>query len=177
MLAAVLRLGGLGHWGYVDPYFAAGVHTMQGGGANFWYGAFDPGGFVTIDKPPLAFWLQTIFCWGLGFSNLALCLPQALAGVGSVWLLGTIIARRQGEPAGLLAALALALMPTCVATDKTNLVDSLLAFVLLGAAATLFAALDTGRLRLLLATAALLGVAVHVKAGAAFAVVPGFGLA
>ncbi|WP_309712082.1 glycosyltransferase family 39 protein [Armatimonas sp.] len=176
-LAAALRLSGLGHWGFVDPYFAAGVRTMTGGGSSFWYGAFDSGGFLTVDKPPLAFWLQTVFCWLLGFSNLALCLPQALAGVGSVWLLGKLVARRSGESAGLLSALALALTPICVAADKTNLVDSLLAFVLLCAAWALFGALETGRLRGLLLCAALIGVGVHVKAGAAFAIVPAFGLA
>jgi 4-amino-4-deoxy-L-arabinose transferase-like glycosyltransferase len=172
-----LRLSGLGRWGFVDPYFAAGVRTMTGGGASFWYGAFDSGGFLTVDKPPLAFWLQTVFCWLLGFSNLALILPQALAGVGSVWLLGRLVARRSGESAGLLSALTLALTPICVAADKTNLVDSLLAFVLLCAAWALFGALETGRLRGLLLCAALIGIGVHVKAGAAFAVVPVFGLA
>ncbi|MGC4045280.1 MAG: glycosyltransferase family 39 protein [Armatimonas sp.] len=176
-VAAALRLANLGPWGYVDPYFAAGVRTMTGGGSNFWYGAFDAGGFLTVDKPPFAFWLQTLCCWLFGFSSFALCLPQALAGVGSVWLLGRLVATRAGERAGLLSALFLALTPICVAADKTNLVDSVLACVLLGAAWALFRALETGQLRWLLLSAALVAVGVHVKAGAAFAVVPALGLA
>jgi 4-amino-4-deoxy-L-arabinose transferase-like glycosyltransferase len=47
---------------------------------------FDAAGYVTVDKPPLGFWIQATSArlfdlLGLGFSGLAVLLPEALAGV------------------------------------------------------------------------------------------------
>src|SRR5262245_14519117 len=56
---------GLGH-----PYYAASVKSMSGSLHNFFYIAFDPGGFLTVDKPPLSPWLQTVFVMLLGFDGL-----------------------------------------------------------------------------------------------------------
>ncbi len=47
----------LGQNGYGNSYYAAGVKSMGDSLHNFFFVAFDPGGFVTIDKPPLGFWL------------------------------------------------------------------------------------------------------------------------
>src|SRR5512137_3145080 len=83
LLAALLRLWRLEDNGFGTPYYAAGVRSALQGGALLFYNAFDPAGFVSLDKPPLAFWIQAAFAWVLGFSGWAIHLPQALAGVGS----------------------------------------------------------------------------------------------
>ncbi len=38
-------------------------------------------GFISLDKPPIAFWIQTIFAAVLGYSGWSIHLPQALAGI------------------------------------------------------------------------------------------------
>ena len=64
-----------------------------------------PGGFVTIDKPPLGFWFQVASAKLFGFNGVSLLLPEALAGVLSVALLYHLVKRVFGIGAGLLAAL------------------------------------------------------------------------
>src|SRR5260370_13427250 len=48
----------LGQNGFANLYYAAAIRSMLDNLHNFFYVAFDPGGFVSIDKPPLGFWLQ-----------------------------------------------------------------------------------------------------------------------
>jgi hypothetical protein len=73
VLAAILALGAaircwrLDVGGFIVPYYFAGVRSMMGSWHNFFYNAFDPAGFVSLDKPPVAFWLQTASAKLLGF--------------------------------------------------------------------------------------------------------------
>jgi len=122
----------------------------------FFFNSFDAWGFVTIDKPPLGFWFQVVSAKIFGYNGLSLMLPQALAGVLSVAVLYRFVACAFGQVAGLLAALALALMPVNVAANRNNIDSTLVLFLLLGAWAVLRDA-ETGRLRLLLLCAALIG--------------------
>jgi 4-amino-4-deoxy-L-arabinose transferase-like glycosyltransferase len=43
----------LGQEGLTNLYYAAGVKSMMMNWHNFFFVAFDPGGFITIDKPLL----------------------------------------------------------------------------------------------------------------------------
>jgi 4-amino-4-deoxy-L-arabinose transferase-like glycosyltransferase len=158
-VAAALRLWRLEDNGYGTEYYAAAVSSMLQGTHLFFYNAFDPAGFLSLDKPPVAFWIQTLFAKLLGFCGWSIHLPQALAGVASVALLHHLVRRAYGPAAGLLAALLLALTPIAVAVDRSNNTDSWLVFFLLLAAT---AALR-GRGLSLVAAMALLGVAFNVK--------------
>jgi len=44
----------LGQNGFGNLYYAAGVRSMLNNWHNFFFVSYDPGGFVTLDKPPLA---------------------------------------------------------------------------------------------------------------------------
>jgi 4-amino-4-deoxy-L-arabinose transferase-like glycosyltransferase len=103
-------------------------------------------------------------------------LPQALAGVLSVALLYHLVRRRFGVVAGLLAALALALSPISVVTNRNNTIDSTLALVLLLGAWAVLRAAETGKLRWLLLSAATVGIGFNIKMLEAYLVVPAFGL-
>jgi 4-amino-4-deoxy-L-arabinose transferase-like glycosyltransferase len=81
-----------------------------------------------------------------------------------------------GTAACLLAALFLALTPVAVAVDRSNNTDTLLVLTLLLAAWALIRAVESGRLWLLLLSAALVGVAFNVKMLVAFGVAPVFAL-
>jgi 4-amino-4-deoxy-L-arabinose transferase-like glycosyltransferase len=159
VVAAGLRLWDLEANGFGNEYYAAGVRSMLQGGWLFLYNAFDPAGFVSLDKPPLAFWFQTVTASLLGFSGWTIHLPQALAGTASVAILHSLVRRPFGTAAGLIAAILLALSPVAVAVDRSNNTDSWLVLLLLLAAA---AALR-GRGLALVAAMALLGLAFNVK--------------
>jgi len=166
----------LGQNGFGNLYYAAGVRSMLDNWHNFFFVSFDPGGFVSIDKPPLGFWLQTLSAKIFGFTPFSVYLPQALAGVLSVALLYHLVRRHFGVAAGLLAALALALSPISVVTNRNNTIDSTLALVLLLGAWAVLRAAETGRLRWLLLCAVTVGIGFNIKMLEAYLVVPAFGL-
>lgn len=66
-LSACLNLLWLGREGYGNGYYAAAVRSMLQNWHNFFFVSFDPGGFVTVDKPPLGFWIQTASAKLFGF--------------------------------------------------------------------------------------------------------------
>ena len=175
-IAALLNCWQLSRVGYGNTYYAAAVRSMLQSWHNFFFNSFDPAGFVTIDKPPLGFWFQVASAKLFGYNGVSLLLPEALAGVLSVAILYHLVQRRFGTPAGLIAALVLALTPVSVAASRNNIIDGILAlFLLLGAWAVLIAT-ETGRLRWLLLSAALVGLGFNVKMLEAYLVVPAFGL-
>src|SRR4029077_12455267 len=108
--AAILRLV---HIGKVapDPFYDAAVRSMGLSWHNFFFGAFEPGGSVSIDKPPVDLWLQVASVKLLGFSSTPLRLPGAFAGIVSVPLLYAIVRRLWGPAASLAAALSIAVLP------------------------------------------------------------------
>jgi 4-amino-4-deoxy-L-arabinose transferase-like glycosyltransferase len=174
VLSACLNLLRIGREGYVNSYYAAAIKSMAQSWHNFFFVSFDPGGFVSVDKPPLGFWVQTasvkLFC----FHGWSLLLPEALAGVGSVVIVFLLVRRVFGSVAGLLAALVLALTPITVATSRNNTIDTLLVFTLLLGTAAILSAAESGRLRWLLLAMALVGLGFNIKTLEAFLVLPAF---
>src|SRR5579871_1142694 len=166
----------LGQNGFGNLYYAAGVRSMADSLHNFFFVSFDPGGFVTIDKPPLGFWLQVASVKVFGFTPFAIFLPQALAGVLSVLLLYHLVRRHFGVIAGLLAALTLAISPISVVTNRNNTIDSTLVLALLLGAWAVMRAAETGKLRWLLLCAVFVGLGFNIKMLEAYLVVPAFGL-
>src|SRR4051794_18798333 len=79
--ALAIRLWNIDQNGYGTEYYAAGVRSMLESWHNFFFNSFDPAGFVSLDKPPLAFWIQAASAKLFGFSSLSLFLPQILEGV------------------------------------------------------------------------------------------------
>lgn len=172
LLAIFLNFFQLGQNGYGNLYYAAGVRSMLDSWHNFFFVSFDPGGFVTLDKPPLGFWLQTLSAKIFGFTAFSIFLPQALCGVLAVLLLYSLVRRHFGVVAGLVAALALAVTPISVVTARNNIIDGTLALVLLLAAWALIHAAETGKLRWLLLSAVFVGLGFNIKMAEAYLVVP-----
>ena len=166
----------LGQNGFGNLYYAAGVRSMLDNLHNFFFVSFDPGGFVTIDKPPLGFWLQVASAKIFGFTAFSILLPQALSGILSVLLLHYLVRRHYGVVAGLLAALALAISPISVLTNRNNTIDSTLVLVMLLGAWAVLRAAETGKLRWLLLCAVFVGLGFNIKMLEAYLVVPAYGL-
>ena len=143
---------------------------------NFLFASFDPGGLVTVDKPPLALWVQVVSAKLFGFSPLSLLLPEAIAGVLAVALLYMVLARRLGAAAAFAGALALAVFPSFVAVSRDNGVDPLLILLLLLACGLGLRAIETGRWRTLIGCGVVIGLAFNTKTLAAYLVVPSIAL-
>jgi 4-amino-4-deoxy-L-arabinose transferase-like glycosyltransferase len=173
-LSVILNFYKLGQEGIGNTYYSAAVKSMLESWHNFFFNSFDPNGFITIDKPPVGFWFQTLSAYIFGFKGWSLFLPQALAGVLAVALLYHLVSRVFGRGAGLLAALFLALTPIVVAADRTNEVDSMLMFVTIIATWALSKAVEQHHLRWLMLAFFIVGVGFNIKMMEAFLVLPAF---
>ncbi|HEX5530539.1 MAG TPA: glycosyltransferase family 39 protein [Methylomirabilota bacterium] len=176
VIAAALRLWRLDQNGFDNEYYAAAVRSMMAGWHTFFYNAFDPAGFVSVDKPPVALWIQVASVKVWGFRPLAVLLPQVLEGVAAVALLAHLVRRHWGPAAGALAGLFLALTPIAVAVDRSGNTDTGLVLVLLAASWALLLAAERGGRGWLLLAMALIGIGFNVKMLAAFVVLPTFAL-
>jgi 4-amino-4-deoxy-L-arabinose transferase-like glycosyltransferase len=175
-LSVVLNVNRLSRNGYANTFYSAGVRSMLHSLHNFFFVSFDQGGLITVDKPPLALWVQALSARLFGFEPLSLLLPEAIAGVLAVAALYWVVSPRFGPAAAVASALALAVFPSFVAVSRDNGVDPVLILLLILACGVGLRAIETGRLRTLLGCAALVGLAFNTKTLAAYLVVPGLGL-
>src|SRR5690348_15448521 len=73
--AWALSLNGLG-----NQYYAAAARSMTEFWHNFFFVALDPGGFISVDKPPVALWISALSARMFGVNTWSLLLPSAVAG-------------------------------------------------------------------------------------------------
>jgi 4-amino-4-deoxy-L-arabinose transferase-like glycosyltransferase len=201
--AAALYTVGLSASGWANSYYAAAAQA----GAQSWramlFGGLDPSGGITVDKPPAALWLIDLSVRMFGMSPLAVLLPQALAGVGSVALLYATVRRQalalHGAPGtgqrtpsrgwqashcrepwaamiGLLAASALAVTPVATLMARYDNPDELMLLLLVGGAYALTRSIQapSGGGAWLALSGALLGLAFLTKMLQAWLVLPAF---
>ncbi|MFP3124331.1 glycosyltransferase family 39 protein [Ectobacillus funiculus] len=174
ILAAFLNIFNIWNSGNANAYYTAAVTSMLQSFHNFFYASFDPAGFITVDKPPVVFWVQTAFAAVFGVHGWSVILPQALAGVGSVLLMYTLVKPTFGRTAARLSSLVMAFMPVAVAVSRTNNIDSLLVFTLLLGAWMLFRGVRSGKLGWVLGAFAMIGLGFNMKMMQAYMVVPAF---
>ena len=67
-LAAALCLWNLTISGYSNEYYAAAARACSESWKAWFFGAIDPGSFITVDKPPLSLWLMGLSARVFGFS-------------------------------------------------------------------------------------------------------------
>ncbi|MGB8212346.1 MAG: glycosyltransferase family 39 protein [Anaerolineales bacterium] len=174
LLGVLLRFYNLGAGGVGNTYYAAAVKSMLMSWHNFFFVAFEPGGSVSVDKPPLGFWVQALSAHFLGVTGFALALPNAIAGLLSIFMVYQLIRRPFGVWAGVAAALTLAIMPVAVATERNNTIDGLLVFVLLLAAWAFLQAVYTKKVSWLFLGAFIVGLGFNIKMLQAFLPLPAF---
>jgi 4-amino-4-deoxy-L-arabinose transferase-like glycosyltransferase len=171
-VAALLCLWDLTISGYSNTYYAAAAKAGSESWKAWFFGALDPGSFITVDKPPLSLWLMGLSARAFGFSSFSVLLPQALATIGAVSLLYATVRRACGPAAGLLAAAALALTPVTVAIARVNNPDALLVLLLVLSAWLTLRAVESGRTRHLAWAGAVVGLAFMTKMLQGWMVVP-----
>jgi 4-amino-4-deoxy-L-arabinose transferase-like glycosyltransferase len=176
-VSALLNLWALGRNDWANVYYSAAVRSMSSSWHDFLYASLDRSGVMTVDKPPLALWVQSLSVRLFGFHPLAILVPQALMGVMTVVLVYDLVRRRFGRLGGFIAGLALATTPIAVAMSRDNNPDALL--TLCSVAAVWFAVrgFEDGRTRWLVLSGVAVGLAFETKMLVALVVVPAIALA
>lgn len=160
--------------GDANAYYTAAVKSMLGSWSNFFFVAAEPGGSVTVDKPPLGLWVEALFAYFLGVSGFSVSLPNILAGVFGIPILYYLVKKYAGELAGLIAALVMTTTPIFLATNRNNTMDGMLVFTLLLAAWAFIHAAETGKLRWVLLGAFIVGLGFNIKMSQALLPLPAF---
>ena len=176
LLAAFLYLVNLTVSGFANTYYSAAALAASQSWSAWFFGSFDAANFITVDKPPLATMLMGLSVRLFGLNSWSILVPEALAGVATVAVLFAVVRRSFGPVAGFIAAVVMALTPAAVLIFRFNNPDALLTLLLVLAAGAFLKALDTGRLRWVLAAAILVGLAFNTKYLQAFLVLPAFAI-
>ncbi len=164
---------GLSKNGYGNEYYAAAMRSMTYSWRNFLFGAVDPGGWITTDKPPLALWLGAISARLFGYSSWSLLLPSAACGAVAVWLLMSALRRAWGPWAGRSAGIVLALTPTFVAVSRVDSPDITVMLFMVAAAYATQRAISDERSRWMIVAGLCCGLAFLAKLFIAGFVMPG----
>jgi 4-amino-4-deoxy-L-arabinose transferase-like glycosyltransferase len=172
-LAGILDLWALGRNGWANSYYSAAARSMSSSWHNFLFASMDPSGVMTVDKPPLAVWVQALSVRAFGYHPLSVLIPQALMGVASVALVYDLVRRRFGRLGGFVAGLALATTPIAVAISRHNNPDALLVLCCVAALWCAVRGLEVGRTRWLVLAGVFVGLGFETKMGVALTVVPG----
>ena len=144
---------------------------------NLLFGAFDQAGVMTVDKPPLALWVQALSAKAFGFSSLIMLVPQALMGVAAVGLTYDLTRRVFGRAGGLrrrARARADADRGRDLAPQQPGRAARA---VLRRGAVGVVRGLADGRTRWLVLAGAMIGLGFETKMAAALIVVPGLAAA
>ena len=176
----VLYLWGLGESGWANSFYSAAAQAGSESWKAFFFGSSDAANSITVDKTPLSLWPMALSVKLFGLSSWSILVPQALMGVGAVWLLTATVRRTTGSAvAGLVAGLTLALTPVAVLMFRFNNPDALLTLLLVGAAAATLRACEKETMhpvRWLALGGALVGLAFLTKMLQAFLVLPALAL-
>ena len=171
VLAAVLYAWGIDHSQY-HTFYANAVRSMTESWKAFFYGSFDPGNSITLDKCPGFLWPQALSARIFGFHPWALTLPQVLEGVASLLVLHRLVLRWAGVGAALIAATAFLLTPVAVGLFRTAVEDPAFTLCVLLAAEATQRAAQGGRLRPLVLAGVWVGLGFQAKMLEAWAVLP-----
>lgn len=155
-------------------YYTAAVKSMLQSWDNFFFAAAEPGGSVTVDKPPLGLWIETLSAMVFGVNGFAVSLPNILAGVFSLPILYKLVKRQFGSMAGIISVIVYTITPIVLATDRNNTIDGMLVFTLLLAAWAFLHAADKGKLSYLILGSILIGLGFNIKMLQAYLVLPAF---
>jgi 4-amino-4-deoxy-L-arabinose transferase-like glycosyltransferase len=172
-LAGGLNLWALSRNGWANTYYSAAVRSMSSSWHDFLFGAMDRTGAMTVDKPPLALWVQALSARVFGYHPLSVLVPQAVMGMASVALVYDLVRRRFGKLGGFVAGLAFAITPIEVAVSRHNNPDALLVLCCVAALWCTVRALEGRSFRWLLLAGVWVGLGFETKMAVALMVVPG----
>lgn len=127
---SVLFLWNLTISNYGNSFYAAAVRAGSKSWTALLFGSLDSNNGITVDKPPAALWIPSLFARVFGFNSFTVLFPQAVMGIASVWVLYLAVKRTNGKIAGLIAGTVLALTPVAVMMFRFNNPDAMLTLCL-----------------------------------------------
>jgi 4-amino-4-deoxy-L-arabinose transferase-like glycosyltransferase len=155
-----------------NPFYTVAVRSMAESWKAFFYGSFNPGNSITIDKIPGYLWPQALSARIFGFHPWSLTLPEVIEAFVTVLVTYRLVRDWAGEAAGLFAAGFLVLTPALVGSARLNNEESAFTMCLVLAAAATQRAVAGGRLRSLVLAGVWVGLAFQCKMVEAWAVLP-----
>ncbi|MGW3959464.1 ArnT family glycosyltransferase [Amycolatopsis sp. NPDC005003] len=174
---AVLYLWGLGASGWANAFYSAAAQAGSQSWKALFFGSSDAANAITVDKTPAALWVMGLSARLFGVNAWSVLVPQALMGVGSVWLLYATVRRSSGPAAGLVAGLVLALTPAAALMFRFNNPDALLVLLLVAGAYCVVRAVEKASPRWLALAGVAVGFGFLAKMLQAFLVLPAFAVA
>ncbi|MCH5671085.1 ArnT family glycosyltransferase [Streptomyces gilvus] len=175
VLAVVLYAWGIDRSEY-HTFYASAARSMTESWKAFFYGSFDPGNSITLDKLPGFLWPQALSARIFGFHAWALTLPQVLEGVASLLVLHRVVGRWAGTHAALIAGTVFLATPVAVGLFRTSVEDPMFTLCLLLAAEATQRAAREGRLRPLVVAGVWVGIGFQAKMLESWAVLPALAL-
>ncbi|AKP66801.1 glycosyltransferase family 39 protein [Companilactobacillus ginsenosidimutans] len=172
ILAAFLYAWNIWESTEANNFYTSAIVSMTQSFKNFWYASFDPAGYITVDKPPVALWFMAISAKIFGVHGWSVVLPSILFAIGSVYLIYALIKNRFGRIPARIAALIMTITPIAVADSRTNNMDATLIFFLLLSVWFVQKAVFKGQQRYLWIGFSLMGIAFNVKMLQAFMILP-----
>ncbi|MEV4146337.1 glycosyltransferase family 39 protein [Amycolatopsis sp. NPDC049691] len=174
---ALLYLWGLGASGWANAFYSAAAQAGSQSWKALFFGSSDAANAITVDKTPAALWVMGLSARLFGVNAWSILVPQALMGVGSVWLLHAAVKRTSGPAAGLVAGLVLALTPAAALMFRFNNPDALLVLLLVAGAYCVVRALEKASPKWLALAGVAVGFGFLAKMLQAFLVLPAFAVA
>jgi 4-amino-4-deoxy-L-arabinose transferase-like glycosyltransferase len=106
--------------GQRSEFYASVAVSMSKSLSNWWWGASDPGGSITLDKIPGSFWIPAIFVKAFGFSTWSVNAANALAAIATVIIVAATARTLAGRGAGVIAGAIVATTPILAAVARSN---------------------------------------------------------
>lgn len=172
LVSLFFNLFNISQYGYGNEYYAAAIKSMSENFKNFFFVSFDPAGMLSIDKPPLGFWIQTLSVLIFGYSGFAMLLPQALASTASCFMMYILVSKHFGKISGLISAFVFSITPAVVVASRNNTVDMQLVFVLLLSIYFLFKSIEKESPKYLYIAGILIGLGFNIKMLQAYMYMP-----
>jgi 4-amino-4-deoxy-L-arabinose transferase-like glycosyltransferase len=174
ILTTISYIVGLDHSGWSNAYYSAAVQAATKSWKAFFFGSFDAGNLITVDKPPMSLWVMDLSARIFGVNSWSILVPQALEGVACVWVLYITIRHWFSPGAALIAGFVLATTPVAALMFRFNNPDALLVLLLTASAYFVTRALEDGKTKWLIWASILIGFGFLTKMIAAYLVIPGF---
>ncbi|MCR3753189.1 ArnT family glycosyltransferase [Lentzea californiensis] len=171
-----LYLWRLGDSGWANAYYSAAAQAGATSWKAWFFGSSDASNAITVDKTPASLWVMGLSARLFGVNAWSILVPQALMGVGSVWLLHATVRRWFSPAAALISGTVLALTPVAVLMFRFNNPDALLVLLLIAGAYCVTRAVENASPFWLALAGVAIGFGFLTKMLQAFLVLPAFAL-
>ena len=176
LAAIVLIFGLIASWNIGDAgfseFYSSAARSMSISWRAFFFGTFDPGASITLDKLSGFVVPQAISARIFGFHAWSIALPEVLEGMVTVVAAYVVACRWRGALAGILSALITASTPLLPSMFGHVMEDGLLTMSLALALVFWQTSALTGRLLPLVFSAVWVGVGFQAKMMQAWLIVP-----